>query len=173
MKIHRALVLLILTAALGFGASAGAEDLKFGVVDIDQAFNSTDEGKAAREELQRKQRDAQAEVEPLAQQLREKQDELEAKRFVLSDEALFQRNLDLKELRDRIQIKVTELENVLKMAQTRLEGPLRNKLMATIDEIGKSEGFTAIFSLDAPGLLYTREAIDITDMVIQKYNSKS
>ena len=93
MNIHRALVLLVFTFVLAFGAAGQAQDLKFGVVDIDQAFNSTDEGKAAREELQRKQREAQAEIEPLAKQLREKEEELQAKRFVLSDEALFQRQL--------------------------------------------------------------------------------
>ena len=42
-----------------------------------------------------------------------------------------------------------------------------------IDEAGKGSGFTVIFSRDAPGVLYSREALDITDLVIEKYNSKS
>ena len=35
------------------------------------------------------------------------------------------------------------------------------------------QGFTVIFSRDAPGVLYSREALDITDLVIEKYNQKS
>ena len=41
-----------------------------------------------------------------------------------------------------------------------------------IESIGKEEGFTMIIRRGTPGVLYTREALDITDMVIQKYNKK-
>jgi len=173
MSIPRALVLLAVAAILTLGTGAQDEPIKIGVVDIDQAFNSTEDGKAAREELSRKQRDAEAQVQPLVEQFNAKKEELQAKRFVLSDDALFQRQLDLKQMQDSIQLKVKELEGELQVAQTRLEGPLRKKLMDTIDEEGKGAGFTVIFSRDAPGVLYTREALDITETVIEKYNKKS
>jgi Skp family chaperone for outer membrane proteins len=50
---------------------------------------------------------------------------------------------------------------------------LTAKLVSIIEEIGKTKGFTMILRRGAPGLLYTREALDITDMVIEKYNAKS
>ena len=49
------------------------------------------------------QREAQAEIEPLAKQLREKEEELQAKRFVLSDEALFQRHVNTSSARVKSQ----------------------------------------------------------------------
>jgi Skp family chaperone for outer membrane proteins len=57
--------------------------------------------------------------------------------------------------------------------QKRLEGPLTAKLVAIITDIGKTKGFTVILRRGTPGLLYTREALDITDIVIEKYNAKS
>jgi outer membrane protein len=173
MKIERVLLLLALAALIVLGTAAQDEPIKIGIVDVDQAFNSTEDGKAAREELSRKQREAEAEMQPLIEQFNAKKDELQAKRFVLSDEALFQRQLDLKQMQDSIQLKVKELEGNLQVAQTRLEGPLRKKLMEIIDEAGKGAGFTVIFSRDAPGVLYSREALDITELVIEKYNQKS
>ncbi len=173
MKVRTAIVALGALALLIVGTAAQDDPIKIGVVDIDQAISSTDAGKTAREELARKQREAEAEIQPLVEQFSAKKDELQAKRFVLSDEALFQRNLDLKQMQDSIQLKVKELEQNLQVAQTRLEGPLRKKLAEIIDEVGKGAGFTVIFSRNAPGVLYSREALDITDTVIEKYNQKS
>ena len=42
-----------------WGTAAQDEPIKIGIVDIDQAISSTDEGKAAREEFARKQREAE------------------------------------------------------------------------------------------------------------------
>jgi outer membrane protein len=143
-----------------------------GIVDLEQALSSTDEGKAAREEMNRKQREAEQKVQPLVDRFNEMKEEIKAKKFVLSDEALFQKNLDLAELQNQIQTKLKELEGQLKVDEERLYGPLRAKLVEIVGDIGKAQGFTVIMARGSPGLLYSREAIDITDLVIQKFNKQ-
>ena len=172
MQVHKALVLLGLGALLVWGTAADKGTIKIGVVDIDQAFNSTDEGKAAREELARKKREAEAQVQPMIERYKGLEEDLQAKRFVLSDEALFQKQLDLVEMRNQIQSKYKEIEGQMKVDQKRLEGPLIAKLGEIIEDIGKNQGFTLILRRGAPGFLYTREALDVTDLVIEKYNQK-
>ncbi|MGE4650884.1 MAG: OmpH family outer membrane protein [Myxococcota bacterium] len=173
MTSEKSLMLFALAALLVWGTAADDDPIRIGVVDVEQAFNSTDEGKAAREELARKQREAQAAIQPLVDEIQAKEEDLQAKRFVLSDEALFQKQLDLKELQNQIENKVKQLQGQLQLDQTRIQGPLEKKLRDIISEAGKSAGFTVIFARDAPGLLYTREALDITDLVVEKYNQKS
>ena len=146
MHIHKALVMLALASLLVLGTAADDEPVRIGVVDIDQAISSTDEGKAAREEFARKQREAEAKIQPMVERYRELEEDLKAKKFVLSDDALYQK---------------------------RLEGPLTKKLVEIIEEAGKSRGFTLILRRGAPGVLYSREALDITDVIIEKYNQKS
>jgi outer membrane protein len=172
MYVHKAFILVALAALLVVGTAAQDESLTVGVVDIDQAISSTDEGKAAREEFARKQREAESKIQPMVDRYRELEDDLKAKKFVLSDEALFQKQLDLAEMRNQIQNKMKELEGQLQVDQKRLEGPLTKKLVEIIEETGKSRGFTMIFRRGSPGLLYTREALDITDIIIEKYNQK-
>ncbi len=172
MRIHKALLLLALAAIVVGGTGAQNEVYKLGVVDIDQAISSTEEGKAAREEFARKQREAEAKVQPLLERYKEMEADFKAKKFVLSEEALFQRQLDLVELRNSIQSRLKEIEGQLEVDRKRLEGPLSAKLVEIVEEIGKGEGFTMIMRRGAPGILYTREALDITDLVIQKYNRK-
>jgi outer membrane protein len=173
MQVNKAILLFGLASVLLWGTAAQDEPIKIGIVDIDQAISSTEEGKAAREEFARKQREAEAELQPMYERYKELEDEMKAKKFVLSDEALFQKQLDLAEMRNQIQNKMKELEDQLKVDQKRLEGPLTAKLVDIIEEIGKTKGFTMILRRGTPGVLYTREALDITDMVIEKYNAKS
>lgn len=173
MHVHRAIVLLGLAAILVWGTAAQDEPIKIGVVDIDQAISSTTDGKAAREEFARKQREAEAKIQPMIERYQALEEDLKAKKFVLSDEALFQKQLDLAEMRNQIQNAMKELEGQLEVDQKRLEGPLTKKLVGIIEDAGKSNGFTVILRRGAPGLLYTREALDITDLIIEKYNQKS
>ena len=173
MRIHKALLMLALAAIVVGGTGAQDEVYKLGVVDIDQAISSTEEGKAAREEFARKQREAEARVQPLLERYKEMEADFKAKKFVLSEDALFQRQLDLVELRNSIQSRLKEIEGQLEVDRKRLEGPLSAKLVVIVEEIGKGEGFTMIMRRGAPGILYTREALDITDLVIQNYNRKS
>ena len=172
MQIHKAFVLLGLAAILVWGTAAQDEGVKIGVVDIDQAISSTTEGKAAREEFARKQRDAEAKVQPMIEKYQALEEDLKQKKFVLSDEALFQKQLDLAQMRNEIETKMKELETQLQLDQKRLEGPLTKKLVDVIESAGKEAGFTIIMRRGTPGLLYTREALDITDLIIKKYNQK-
>jgi outer membrane protein len=173
MKVSKSIVLLGALLILALGTAASDEGLKVGVVDIDQAISSTDKGKAAREEFARKQREAQAKIQPMIDKYTALEEELKAKKFVLSDEALFQKQLDLVEMRNQIQSRMKEIEGEMQVAQKRIEGPLIARLGLIIEELGKSQGFTLIIRRGAPGVLYTREALDITDIVIEKYNQKS
>jgi outer membrane protein len=173
MRGNKTILTIGLASVLLWGTAAQDEPIRVGIVDIEQAISSTKEGNAAREEFARKQRDAEAQVQPMYERYRALEEEIKAKRFVLSDEALFQKQLDLAEMRNQIQNKAKEIEGQLQVDQKRLEGPLTAKLVGIIEDIGKSKGFTLIFRHGTPGLLYTREALDITDLVIEKYNAKS
>ena len=162
-----------LAALLVWGTAASEEQaIKIGVVDLKQAISSTEEGKAAREEFARKQREAESKVQPMLDRYRALEEELKAKKFVLSDDALYQKQLDLAEMRNEIQAKMREIDGQLQVDQKRLEGPLVQKLEGIIEELGKSQNFTLIIRRGAPGVLYAREALDVTEMVIQQYNKK-
>jgi outer membrane protein len=170
----RALRSVFLAAAvLAWAGAASAQDsVKIGVVDIDQAVNATEQGKSARDELTKKRKAAEAELKPLMEKGRALAEEIQSKRFVLSEEALYQKQLDLAEIQNDARARMSELEGQYKVDYERLVGPLRQKLVEIITEIGKNEGFTVIFERNSPGLLYAREALDVTDLVIQRFNKK-
>jgi len=173
-RVQRVGIVAALASLVVLGTAADDDGaVKMGIVDVEQALNATEEGKAAREELSRKQREADQEVQPMVDRYKELQEEVKSKRYVLSDEALFAKQADLLELQNKIDNKIKELQGQLKIDQGRLEAPLKAKLFEIVEEIGREQGFGLILARETPGVMYTREALDITDLVIARFNKQS
>jgi len=49
---------------------------------------------------------------------------------------------------------------------------LEKAVMPVIDQIGKSNGFTIIFDITRPGIVYFDQAIDITPDVIKAFDNQ-
>jgi outer membrane protein len=161
-----ALVALLLPLA------ASAQEVKVAFVDREKALFSTEQGKKARAELQSKVTAAQGQLKPMEDELQKLQAEIEAKKFVLSQEALRDMQARMLELQNRYESKGKELQNQLKIDQARLVVPLEEKLKTTIEKLGQEQGYTLILERQAPGLIhYAREAQDITDAVVTRFNS--
>ena len=172
MRIEKTLLLLAVGLLLGWGIGATDDPVKVGFVDVEQVLATADSGKAAREELERKSRDAQARLAPIVEQLETMQKELQAKQFVMSEEAVRAKQLDLVELKNRYETKAKEEEGQFKVDQQRLIGPLIEKLESVIKEVGRDNRFSVILRIDAPSLVYAREALDITDLIVKTFNGK-
>ncbi len=172
MRIDKALLLVSVGLLLGWGIGATDDPVKVGFVDIEQVLVSVEEGKAARQELERKSREAQGRLAPLAEQLEAMQKELQAKQFVMSEEAVRAKQLDLVELKNRYETRAKEEEGQFKVDQQRLIGPLVEKLDSVIKEVGRDNRFSVILRIDAPSLVYAREALDITDLIVKTFNGK-
>jgi outer membrane protein len=157
---------------LFWGVAATNDPVKIGFVDVEKVLASVDKGKAAREELERKRSQAEERLRPIVEQLEAIQKELQAKQFVMSEEAVRAKQLDMAELKNRYETKAKEEEGQFKVDQQRLIGPLLEKLESVIKEVGRDNGFSVIMRLDAPSIVYSREALDVTDLVVEKFNRK-
>jgi outer membrane protein len=169
-KIRSAIVAAFVFAASSVGAAA--QDVKIGIVDIEQALAATDEGKSALEEIKRKQREARAQVEPMMEQRNALAEDLKSKKYVLDESVLFQKQVQLAELENKIKSKMEELEGQLKIEQGKVVAPLQNKMHDIIETIGKEQGFSLILARNNPYVMYSREALDITDLVVARFNKK-
>jgi len=168
--------LLLAAAALlvicGVGATTNS-GFKFGVVDVDQAISATQKGKDAREQLMRKMREADAKLQKLWERYRTLSEELNAQRFVLSEDKLREKEIERAQIENEIVNERRKMEGDLKIEQERLVGPLRSNLVEIVLEIGRKQGFGLIVARGTPGVMYTSEAEDITNLVIGELNRKS
>ena len=172
MRFEKVIVLITLALVLGWGLGASKDAAKIGFVDVQRVMASSGKGKAAMEELERKAGEAQARIRPMAEQLQQIQDDLRRKGVTLSDQAKQAKQLDMAELRSKIESQSQEEENQLKIDQQRLFGPLQERFIEVVREVGQENDFSVIMMSDAPGLVYRREALDITDLIIKTFDSK-
>ena len=173
MRFERVVLLIALGLALGWGLGATNEPTKIGFVDAQQVIASSKSGKAAREELERKLREAEGRIAPVVQEYETRKKELEAKRFVMSEDAIKDKVLDLQSLENRIKGMNTEEQGKMEIDQQRLFGPLQEKFIEVVREVGRENGFSAVMLSDSPGLVYRREALDLTELVIETFDKKS
>jgi outer membrane protein len=175
VQMHRKTQRLAWLIALGLSLAplaSAAQEIKVAFVDREKALFSTDQGKRARDELQAKVKAAEGELKPLADRIQAVQKDLEAKKFVLAQDALRNMQAELLELQNRYQSKGKELEGQLKIDQARLLSPLEEKLKSVIEKMGQEQGYSMILERQVPQLiLYSREQHDITDQVVARFNA--
>lgn len=172
MRVNKAIVLVLSAALLGWGLGAQDGQIKIGVIDVQQALVSTDEGKKVKEDLERKVRAAEAQIQPKIKRLQETQKELQEMQHVLSKDAIQKKQFDLMEMKTQIETEGQGLEQQFKLDQARLMQPLLEKFASIIDEIGRKQGFSLILDRQDPGIMYSREALDITDLAVSEFNKK-
>jgi len=173
MKFERIVMVIALGLSLAWGLGATKEPTKIGFVDAQQVIATVESGKAAREELERKLREAEGRIAPLIQEFETKKNELEAKRFVMSEDAIKEKVLDLQSLENRIKGMNAEEQGKMEIDQQRLFGPLQEKFVEVVREVGQENGFSAVLLSDSPGLIYRREALDLTELIIKTFDKKS
>ncbi|MDE0884625.1 MAG: OmpH family outer membrane protein [Myxococcota bacterium] len=166
MSIQKTLIVAITVLALGWGLGAEDQAVKIGIVDMDQAIGATALGKAAREELEQKKKEAELELQPMIERYQELAEEYQKKRVVLSDEKRREMELDITELQNRIELKQSEAQTRLRMDFERLFAPLQQQLDQAVSKVGREGGFSLILVRGQPPIVYSREALDITDLII-------
>ena len=172
MRFDKIIAIAICFWALGWGLGAENNGLKIAFVDFEQAVGSTTEGKFLREELERKKRDAELEMQPMMDRYQELAAEFQQKRLVLSPDKLRELQLDMTDLQSRLELKNTDFQNRQRVDIERLMGPMQKKFAKAVTDVGRDEGFSMILLRNMPGVIYSREALDITDRIIEKINKE-
>ena len=172
MRFDRAIVIVAAVILIGWGMGATDDKVKIGVVDIELAWSSTDAGKGAMTQLQGMVRAAEAKMRPKMEHFEQLKREMQEMQHVLSKEALQKRQFDLVELKGQLENESAGIDQQLKLEQARLMQPLQEKLQQVVDEIGRKQGFSLILVRGTPGIIYSREALDITDLVVEAFNEQ-
>jgi outer membrane protein len=150
---------------------AEAQAAKIAVVDLQRAINETEEGRKAKDRLKKLFESRQQGLDKKQQDLKKLKDELDQQKNVLSRDALeakvesYQKQLvDLQQLYVEYQRELAEKEGELtKVIVERMERILRR--------IGQADGYSLIVERSEAGVIYVPTNLDVTDVVIQRYNA--
>ena len=152
--------------------AVGAQDrVKIGFIDIQRAISDSNAGKRAKERFQAQVKMAEAELLKEKNELERLKADLDKKGPLMKDEE--RRNLegDLQRRYVNYQRTMTDQQQELRQKEGALTGDILKELEKIVNEIGKSDKFTLI--LERNQILYSDQGIDVTNKVIEVFNSRN
>lgn len=166
---------LPLFAVLAFSALvprvSEAQAAKIAVVDLQRAINETEDGRKAKDRLKKLFESRQQGLDKKQQDLKKLKDELDTQKNVLSRDAL-----DAKV--ESYQKQLVELQQVYVEYQRELaekEGELTKSIVERMEKIlrriGQTDGYSLIVERGESGVIYVPTNLDLTDVLIQRYNA--
>ncbi|MEJ2182141.1 MAG: OmpH family outer membrane protein [Nitrospirota bacterium] len=164
---RKALVFLLALALAGT-AYAADKDLKIGFVNLQKALNESESGVKTKAELEDRIKENRAKIQEKVKKKEALQKELERQSTALSEAAVQERKDEIQRLDRDIERMVSDANTELQKLQRQKEVSILKDLDAIISSIGKEGGYTIILPSDV--ILYSREGVDITNTVIERYD---
>lgn len=144
---------------------------KIAVVDLNEAMNSVEEGKAAIATLEKRFAERKGDLEKRQKELQEMQANLERQSSVLSDAAKRTKAQELQEKFAQYQQSRMEAENEMGGMRAQLQDDIAEKLKKVCAELAVQGGYTLVIEKNV--VWYSLPAYDITPQLIKTYNSRS
>ncbi len=156
-----------------FGSFAASDVVKIAYVDLQEALNSSDAGKKAKDVFKVEVDRLQNDLDKRQGELKKVGEELEKQGYLLSDETRAKKERDY-------QGKIKEFQRFYQDSQEKLQGKdvqLTKKILIDlrniISKIGQDGGYSMIFEMSEGNILYAPKALNLTSEVIKRYNEGS
>jgi outer membrane protein len=163
------LIPLVLAVLVALGYSQQA--VKFGVVNSQDVLERSAEGKRVMSQIQEKDKQNNAQLNALDDEIRNLETRINTQRLTLTNEAMMQLSSDLE--RKRTERKRLAEDSLREMQEFtgKLFQRIQNELLPIIEQLGKDKNLDIIFDLARSGAIYFNPMIDLTQEVITRYDA--
>lgn len=154
------------------GASSPRYDVKIGIIDLQKILEYSKAGMTAQVEINKKGKQMESD-------LKDKSREIEAiEKMMERDSLIMSKDLWEEKQRER-RIKVGDFKTLrqkyledFKALENRITSRIQKEIVALVQDVGKKEGYAMIVEKRVGGVFYSPLSMDITDSVIQIYNTR-
>lgn len=147
-----------------------AAPARVAVINVQKVLAESSAGKVALERLKKMQDERVARAKKMDEEVQALDAQINQKKMSLSEEKLAEMTKDLSDKKISMQRYAQDADREVQEARDRSLQELEKLIMPLINQIGKEMGFAAIFNKFESGLVYASDAIDITDMVVKRFN---
>lgn len=160
---------LITAATLGLSERLASAEGKVAVVNVQQAVMQTEDGIRAQATLKKLFDKRQQELDARQTELGRAREDIEKQSRILSRQALEKRMEDWQRRMVELQTKFVENNKELQEKQGQLTQPILKKMVGIIARLAKKSSYELI--IDKQAVPYARPDLDLTEQVVQMYNS--
>jgi Skp family chaperone for outer membrane proteins len=160
---------LVLTLAAAPPAMAEGEGFKVGVFDPQRVFEGTALGQRVQAELSGFKERKQAEIAEKEKLLADQQQQLRSQELSLSPDRRATIEREVQRLVLDLQSSREAAVRALQLESSSAQAGFEDKLLTTVRELGRSEGFSII--LDSSVVAWAESSVDLTTSVIDRFNT--
>lgn len=168
-RLVAAFVSLAIALALFLVPGIASAQTKVGVIDVQRAVASTEDGLRAQATLKKLFDSRQQELNKKQTDLQRQRADIDKQAKVLPKDALTKRIDDWQKQMMDLQAVFLEYNKELEKKQKELTDPVFEKILQIVKRIATSDNIDVV--LDKATVAYVRTDLDLTDKAIQMYNS--
>ncbi len=175
MRVHTpAIRLALAVGALVAGALSSSPALaqsKIAVIEVERLLQESARGRVAVQELTELRNAKQSELESRQEELAALQTQYSDGRLTLAEDRLAEMEKQLEDLTIALRRSQDDANREMQKVQAERFGEIEQAVLPIIAQVGREFGYTAIFNKFQGGLLYSADAADITNLIIERYNA--
>jgi len=144
---------------------------RVGVIDVQRLVLESAKGQAVLEKLRNLSEQKQAEADAIQQEVGDLQARVQAGRSSLSAERLAEVEQELEDKIIEYQRFEDDAERQMQEQQAGAFEEIESEMMPIITQAGEELQYTLIFNKFSSGLLFAIDEVDITDLILERYNT--
>jgi Skp family chaperone for outer membrane proteins len=152
-------------------AATGFAQAKVGVIDSQAVLEKSAEGKRVLARLTETDKQNQAAISKLDDEIRQIQTKLNTQAITLTEDAVAQLRTDLDRKNTDRKRKAEDAYTGMQELTQRLFAKVQEELMPIVQQIGKERAIDVILDAKNSGAVYWSPAIDLTADVIKRYDA--
>lgn len=164
-------ILVVISLMLFSPLALAQEKVKIGFIDVQRAISESQAGKRARDKFQAQVKKAEGDLLKEKQELDRLKGEFDKKSPLLKDDERRNMEADMQRRYVNLQRSMGDQQQELRQKEGEMTADILKELEKIVNEVGKTDKFTLI--LERSQILYSDQAIDITNRVIEAYNSRA
>jgi outer membrane protein len=142
------------------------------VIDVQRVVEESAAGREAMNRLRKLQDDKVAQGRKLAEELANLRRQLDTQRVTLTEAKVAELQKQIEDKQVELQRFQDDAQNELEEAKNKELSALEKQIMPIINEVGREKKLALIFNKFQSGLVYADDAVDITDEVLRRFNTK-
>ncbi len=147
--------------------------VKVAIIDVQRLVFESKVGKEALGKLRNLREQKQAEAKAMQQEIQELRERLTEGTLSLSEEKLDELQKELEEKIIDYRRFEDDADRELQKGQEKAFENIERQVMPIIRDVGVEFGYTAIFNKFQAGLLYARDEVDITDLILARFDQSA
>lgn len=159
--------------AAGQAVTGEGKPVKVAVIDVRRIIVESNPGKETLEQLEKLQREKQEELKGKQDEINELRRRIADGRLSLTDERLAQLQKELEDKVIAFRRAEDDAARELNSRRNELLQRIEDRVLPIIGQTGEEFGYTLIFNKFDSGLVFADESVDITDLIIQRFNAAS